>query len=492
MPSRSHGVATYARDTVRMLIGRGNLGVSAWPRGASLSRRFVVGVCLGASIGVLACAAPDERATLVASLLIDDNEAWLVREPALVADKLTKMQRGTFSWMRGTLPVYQYDALHGMGLDTTWQSDDASDVAALGDPHPENLGTFSADGQVALAWNDFDAATYAPYWLDVLRLAFAMEVASNEQSHGALAAETAAGYAAYLVQANLPPMPPALEKLVTKARNADDVALLNEMAPIDQHGQRRFRFGDLEEPASDGVLEETLRPIDNAEWQWIHASVATWSTSTRLVLGEAALELIDVARRYGAGVASYPAWRYYLLLDVPNQATDDNILVEWKEVRPVRDVAPARDELSSWDDAAERAIWFERAALDEAVSDRYAGFVSRGRASLRSRRLTKTQKNFDADTIEESTVAALQEANDIAYWFGASLARFHCRVPTRRGRDARTAIRAVVEDRQDEFIAHVAERATAYVRQTIADRQAFEILDLRAMVLKGTANHAAK
>ena len=53
-------------------------------------------------------------------------------------------------------------------------------VLLLGDPHPENLGTYvNATGEVTLDWNDFDATGYGPYWLDVWRWAVACAVATD-------------------------------------------------------------------------------------------------------------------------------------------------------------------------------------------------------------------------------------------------------------------------------------------------------------------------
>ena len=72
---------------------------------------------------------------------------------------------------------------------TTAFGDPASSrVLLVGDPHPENIGTFrAADGTILVEWNDFDAAGYGPYEADVRRLATAMVVAAGDDTLDLLA-----------------------------------------------------------------------------------------------------------------------------------------------------------------------------------------------------------------------------------------------------------------------------------------------------------------
>ncbi|MCX5745298.1 MAG: DUF2252 family protein, partial [Proteobacteria bacterium] len=144
------------------------------------------------------CANParDARDAFVLGTLADDNAMWARREPELVRQKLVKMQRDPYTWLRGTAAVYWRDATTpGDRLTTAFGDPASSRVLLVGDPHPENIGSFRApDGELAIEFNDFDAAGYGPYTLDVRRLAAGMIVATAGDA--AIAREVARGYAA--------------------------------------------------------------------------------------------------------------------------------------------------------------------------------------------------------------------------------------------------------------------------------------------------------
>ena len=140
------------------------------------------------------------REQLIVDVLAAENHAWAQRDPELMAMKLRKMQRGPFEWLRGTEGVYWRDVYDpgAMRQATEFGDEASSRVLLLGDPHPENIGTFrAADGTVLVDWNDFDAAGYGPFEVDLRRLATGVVIAAADD---ALADELvrliAAGYVA--------------------------------------------------------------------------------------------------------------------------------------------------------------------------------------------------------------------------------------------------------------------------------------------------------
>jgi len=103
------------------------------------------------------------RARRIVEALSDDNLVFDAREPELVAAKLRKMQRGPYEWLRGTASLCWRDLMEPGGdrPRTTFGDPLSSRVLLVGDPHPENLGTFhAADGTMFVDWNDFDATGY--------------------------------------------------------------------------------------------------------------------------------------------------------------------------------------------------------------------------------------------------------------------------------------------------------------------------------------------
>src|SRR5664279_1065594 len=98
-------------------------------------------------IALAACAAPKApRDAFVINVIAEDNYEFSLRDPALVAMKLTKMQRDPFDWLRGTAPVYWHDVTDpgAPRTPTAFGSPASSRVLLVADPHPENLGSFRA------------------------------------------------------------------------------------------------------------------------------------------------------------------------------------------------------------------------------------------------------------------------------------------------------------------------------------------------------------
>jgi uncharacterized protein (DUF2252 family) len=114
------------------------------------------------------------REQRIIETLADDNILQAEREPALVALKLRKMQRGPYEWLRGTASLYWRDLMEpgAARAITTFGDAPSSRVLLIGDSHPENVGTFRgfSDAQMFVDWNDFDATGYGPFTGDVRRL----------------------------------------------------------------------------------------------------------------------------------------------------------------------------------------------------------------------------------------------------------------------------------------------------------------------------------
>lgn len=101
--------------------------------------------------------------------LLELHEAQLQRDPAAVAEKLRRMARGHFAFFRGSIGLYPPEASRF----------DGARGAILGDPHPENVGTFPRAGEVVVDFNDFDQAGYGPFVADLRRLALGLAIAAD-------------------------------------------------------------------------------------------------------------------------------------------------------------------------------------------------------------------------------------------------------------------------------------------------------------------------
>ncbi|MEZ4368187.1 MAG: DUF2252 family protein [Kofleriaceae bacterium] len=196
---------------------------------------------------VAACtpAGPADRTAVVLGALASDNERWVARAPELVAGKYRRMQADVYAWMRGTASLYWLDLTAPGATPTAFGDGPSSRVLLIGDPHPENLGSFrGADGTMFVDWNDFDAAGHGPYWGDVRRWAVACVLAAGDTGEDPamareIAATAVAGYVAAITASELPGAlgrgaAPTFDALLDDAEeDGDDRVRLDEYAPFD-------------------------------------------------------------------------------------------------------------------------------------------------------------------------------------------------------------------------------------------------------------------
>lgn len=387
------------------------------------------------------CASPasDDRTAFVIDTLARDNYEWALREPALVAMKLIKMQRSPFLWLRGTAAVYWREQLaYGDRGESAFAT--TARVLLVGDPHPENLGTFGA----LVDWDDFDAAGYGPFQLDVRRLAIGMVIATRND---ATAREAALGYAD-----GATPESTYLDKLIEKGL-ADDP--LSEFAPDGE-----VAFGDLHPVAGDGVIENRLSPVGVEAAQWIAQAVAPHT-------------VVLQARRFGSGVSSYAALRYDVVLD-------DGSFVELKEERDgviVHDVPHWSS--ARWSSPAARAVAAQRELQTTGDEDPLLRSAEVGALSLRIHGEAGT-KGVSADDLAGLDA---DEQLAIAHRFGAELARAHANAPMEDGRLGSEVLPALIAGREDEFADEIAAAALAGVAELRGDYDALKGVDLAKEII---------
>jgi uncharacterized protein (DUF2252 family) len=454
------------------------------------------GLCL-----VVACAGEptlDARRQTVINALADDNAVWARREPTYVAMKLAKMQREPFIWLRGTAGLYWRD-LTTPGTDrpaTAFGDAPSSRVLLVGDPHPENLGSFRApDGTMVVDWNDFDSAGYGPFEGDVRRLAAAMIIAGASDVLGpGLAREVALGYAATIADlAAGRPAPavglgdePYLDALINKAvKKGDAGATLAELAPVEA-GVEVVPFGDLSPVGADGVIEKRLAPVSAEAAVYIDAAIARWRPTALVPLTEAAARVKLRMRRFGAGVASYAALRFYAVLEGPTAAPDDDLVVELKEERDgVAITALPAFAPAPWASPAARAVDAQRRLHARADADPLLGAGDVAPLSLRIHTETAYQRGVsaaDLAALAAGTPAEQAQLRALARRFGALLARAHGRAATADGAPGFAVIAPRVADAA-AFAEEVTALAAADAAAILADFHALAGVDLAALVL---------
>ena len=403
-------------------------------------------LALLASALAAACAhpGPDPRAAWLGALLLDDNRELLAREPDLVAEKLARMSRDPFAYFRGSLRVFAAEV-----EPTAF----AARVAVVGDPHPENLGSFrSGAGEAVVDFNDFDAAGHGPFVHDVRRLAAGFAVAAEQaglrrKRQRRVARRVAEGYAHEIgpLPAARPPL--AIRRGAGCGRIVD--ALLGAAARAAAAGRAD----------GDPVAIGAALPAEDAAL--LAALLAAYPPSLGTPVPAAALAPRG-AIRLVRGVASYPNLRFRVRVEGPTSAPEDDWILELKELR--RRAAP-------------RAVAIQRRFQEGPDDDPLLGFAVAGGREFRVRQVTPWQRRVDVDEIARKIAARAWRDDDIAQlaWVaGRLLARGHALAPGPDGRPGLPALSAALAGAAaDRFVAETAQASDRATRRTLADYRRF-------------------
>lgn len=469
------------------------------PIGRHIALVALVGACSSAD---------DERSGWLRHTLVLDNQDLFERDAELTQGKFAKMSESPYAYLRGSVAQMDRDLLEpgGAGL-RPWRftSADVDDVALVGDPHPENIGCYrTGDGTITLDFNDFDAATYGPFELDVRRLALGFWVACaqvrdelgealvTDGDCAAITAGSAQGYADEIAALAADPADatvvdedgdwgPIVAALLEDSReDGDDGKPLLDYTIVE--GDRRAMIeGDLE-PARvvdlgeyrQPVLEDTVRPVPasvrNRAQGWIEQWRSTlWDPS---IASDLSTEILGITRRYGAGVSSYPLLRYYVLLAGPTAAPDDDLLLEVKEVRDPPPLPGLRRPIDApYPGNGARVVAFARELQAFVDDDPWLGWADEGARAYRIRERSGYQNGFEVADLSAQLGAGewnVDDAREFAAIAGRVLARSHARARRARGTPAGDAIAAAIDDAA-AFVDDVTGFATDYGEVVLAD-----------------------
>ncbi len=452
------------------------------------------------------------------NVVVLDNQVFFESEPELAGGKLAKMDLDLYAYFRGTAGCYARDLAQAGGpgyLPTEHLTEDAADVALIGDPHLENIGTYlrsedgrsGAEGLLVVDFNDYDAATYGPFHFDVRRLALSAAIASASVD------AVAPGFAEATAEAPRLLTEAYVEEIARLRGGAADEPLTEESVELgtilaDLVRKAREKGDDREELSDyteivDGERSLAVRENDPAiAWRsgsyshvvyddeveaiaedelWIIASVlhdtypATLADPALLGSAEETLRIKGVGRRLGAGVASYPVRRYYVLVEGPTASIADDWLLELKQVfDPL--VVPGLEQAAGgrpFGDNGERVVVMQRDLQGASDNDVLLGFGSAGGLTMRVRERTKYQRGVGVDRIAEKSAEGKwtpEDYLDYARWSGRLLARAHARG---RKRDGELGLGAIAEALAG------GERGAGFVDETVA------FVDAYAPVVEG-------
>lgn len=451
------------------------------------------------ALAAFACAdaTEDPRRSWLQSSLVDDNRALLERAPDAVADKLRKMASRPYYWFRGTMAVFAADVSRpGPGAaPTRYGSSPASRVLLVGDPHPENLGTFRPEpGVMVFEYNDFDAATHGPYHQDVRRLALGFAVALREagvepEALAPVVDAVGLGYA-YEIDALASGQPPIevvpgagfgviVEDLFRRAaRDGDAREELDEYTVV-EGGARGMWHGDVEPPV-DGLVSDRVAPVSADEARLVRRLFEGYVGTLVGGPGDGFFAVKGISRRLGAGVSSFPLRRYYVLVEGETAALDDDRLLEVKEVLdPTRPQRALHLSQRAFGGNGQRVVEAQRRLHRRPDCDPLLGWSAARPMQVRVRERTKYQKGIDVARIADRLAERRWTLDDVAALArisGRLLARSHALAPTLDGPPGLDAIAEALADDGPGFAAETTAFVLDYLPRLEADYAIFVAL----------------
>jgi len=390
------------------------------------------------------------RSDWLARELLARHADLLERDPGAVAEKLARMSGNRFDYFRGSAELLPPSP-------SRFAPPAASQVAVMGDPHPENIGTYplpdaGADGQLAVDFNDFDLAGRGPFTGDLQRLALGLWVAGDMAGLG--------------------------KKQRTRLVEALTEGYLEEIRSLAQ-GQPAFTLRAA--TAFDGGLEEILAAPDTLDDTGAGAVEVTGQE--RAALAAALLEyrrsLLDPAIapppalavkravRTRAGISSFPLLRYRVLVEGPSAAAEDDWTLELKESRGRDPAAVVRQ---------------QRQMQERLDLDPYLGWTTLDGRGLRVRRFSDQHRRLSIERL----VAAIKsprwgkkDLRALARDCGRLLGRAHGRPATGQGEPGAQVIARAAGDgrglsyetvQQTERTADVLEQDRQHLKTLIRER----------------------
>ena len=267
---------------------------------------------------------------------------------------------------------------------------------------------------------------------------------------------------------------PYLDKTIAKAiANGDAGKDLDDYAPL-AGIDRAFVYGDLDPVGADGVIETRLAPVSAVE-----ADRVTRGVGTLLAHHPELGAIAGIGRRFGSGVSSYAALRYYVLL-----RGSAYHIVELKEERDGLVVHGIPQlQAAEWSSPAVRVVDAQRRLQARPDADALLDVAELAPLVFRVHDHTSYQRGVNADDL--AAIVADPGKHDQHLRprrpvFGRMLARAHGAAFTEDGVPGLTAIAPVLGD---GFADELAALAVADAAQVESDWEAMKDRDLAALVL---------
>ncbi|MBC8092963.1 MAG: DUF2252 domain-containing protein [Pseudonocardia sp.] len=417
-----------------------------------------------------------DRSARIVETLVGAFDDLMAANPAAFRTKFRKMAADPFAFYRGSACLFYADVAD---REDPWANEQTSRVWIQGDLHAENFGTYmDGDGSLIFDVNDFDEAYVGHFTWDVLRFAASMALmgwrkAISDDDISVLVERFVRGYVdqvrSFVAQdddrgfsLNLRSAEGAIHQVLQLARLRTRVSLLDDITE-EEGFDRILRDGPgvrrLEDDERAKVVDAFGRYLDSIPESKRFRGVA--------------YTVKDVVGRSGFGIGSAGLPAYTVLIEGLNEALDNDVVVSMKQgnvaapSRVVTDPAIA----SAFHHHGHRTAVSQRAL--QAHADRLLGWTDLDGVGF----VVSEVSPYEAD-LEWSNLTEPSEIAPVVEYLGRATAKVHCVADSDADHtlvpfSTEDAILAVVDGKEDGFVAWVTDFAHSYAAQVREDHQLF-------------------
>ena len=421
--------------------------------------------------------ADEKRTDVIVRVLEDAFAELMVADPAAFRLKFRKMAANPFAFYRGSACLFFAD--HNE-IDDPWHDEEASRIWIHGDLHAQNFGTYmNADGVLVFDVNDFDEAYLGPFTWDLLRFVASLALMTRakafpDQTIAELARTFLNSYTdqvEHYVRGDndedfalrIDNTHGAVHDALLDARGSSRTALLNGVSAVIDH-QRQFTIGrgtrSLDPEEQHLVMqafEEYLETIPEDRRKTHHGFY-----KVKGVVGRSG---------FGIGSAGLPA--YNILIEGPNQAMENDVVLSMKQgnVPALSRVRKDPEADAYFQHQGHRTVVSQRAL--QVHSDPFLGWCAIDGKGYVVDELSPYESDLDWDDLTEPA-----QLSPVLADLGRATAKIHCAADEDSTEDlvqfqTETAIDRVVSGRRDELIADLVARGMQYAETARTDHQLF-------------------
>ncbi|MEH2416262.1 DUF2252 domain-containing protein [Nostoc sp.] len=276
------------------------------------------------------------RSTWVENEIYQYNHPFASQLPQELATKMQKMKASPFAFYRGTDHIFYRDmqTLPSSGFVNS----STSAIWLGGDMHLQNLGGIrdSNDNNV-FDTTDFDEGYLGPYVWDLRRMAVSILLAAEENGLNSSDAEDIVRNFLDAYLNKMSEFKGTNDELSYRLESGNTNGVVKDLIQ-EASGKSRSNFLSnytLLNNSGNQVFKtkKKLQPVSSSAYSDIAGAMSSYIASipSSKRYNNSSYTLKDIRIKLGSGIGSLGKYRYYLLIEGPSSATDDDRILEMKQ-----------------------------------------------------------------------------------------------------------------------------------------------------------------